>query len=293
MSENRNDPCPCGSGRKYKNCHLKPFYPKESFEVKVKACDPYNPIKIDIPKEIMEIDDIKIYVRDPLPRHNEIIQVLNILNQINWNEKDRWQKYAKGRIQKLFHKLDALKFFMSVFVIEEKRIENNYKQFSTLTQYNIITDNPLLIYSTESFLFQSKSCLDVFAQLIGNNFKFCIHTYGNNGQDLINKIIKNPLKEYPDQCIKLQQLLNKNKPWIEQLVEMRDLVTHYSDLEGLACFFQRKCQNKNDLKIKIYYPALPDGTRVSAYMKNNLHNIQKLIKDYSEIIYSMFSLKLK
>ncbi len=33
----RNDPCPCGSGKKYKNCHLKDERPRGSAPKKFKA----------------------------------------------------------------------------------------------------------------------------------------------------------------------------------------------------------------------------------------------------------------
>lgn len=47
----RNDPCPCGSGKKYKNCHLpqerKPTGPKK-FSAKVITSQPKGPIPVNL-----------------------------------------------------------------------------------------------------------------------------------------------------------------------------------------------------------------------------------------------------
>ena len=78
--------------------------------------------------------------------------------------KERWQNRIKKRIDKLHHKLNAVKFHAYSFKSSERKIEEEYKKllFANNT-LNKIIENPHLIYNTESFLFQSKSCLDVFA----------------------------------------------------------------------------------------------------------------------------------
>lgn len=142
---------------------------------------------------------------------------------------------------------------------------------------------------TEAFLFQSKSCLDVLAQLIADTFRLTgVTTFKNYGDDLIDKITKNPLKDYPTQCEDLKFLLRSSEAWVKYLVDMRDEVTHYSDLEGLSCFFQRKCEYKDDKYVKIYYPSLTDGKRVSVFMDEIWVSIKKLIMQYAIIISTMF-----
>lgn len=284
----RNEPCPCGSGRKYKNCHLQPFYPQDYFDVEIKAFDLKNIIQSRLPESI-QLLDAKVSARDPMPWDNELVQLLGSLNQINWNENDRWQKYAKGRVNKLRHKLDALKFHSAVFKNEETVSEQQIKNEATGTLYNYVIDRPVLIYVTESFLFQSKSCLDVLAQLIADTFKLTgVRTFHNYGEDLIEKISKNPLKNYPTQCENMKSFLSNSKPWVKYIVDMRVEVTHYSDLEGLSCFFQRKCE-KSDKCVRVYYPSLTDGKRVSVFMDETWNNIKNLIMNYAGIISPMFT----
>jgi hypothetical protein len=142
---------------------------------------------------------------------------------------------------------------------------------------------------TEAYLFQSKSCLDVLAQLIANTFRLTgVTTYKNYGDDLIDKVSKNPLKAYPTRCEDLKSLIRNNERWVRYLVDMRDEVTHYSDLKGLSCFYQRKCDRKGEMYVRIYYPSLTDGKRVSVFMDEIWYSIKKLIADYANIISPMF-----
>ena len=55
--------------------------------------------------------------------------------------------------------------------------------------------------NVESFLFQSKSCLDVFAQIIAYSFKCEISTYQNDGNGLI-KILEKKLSVNPENAKK-------------------------------------------------------------------------------------------
>ena len=234
----RNDLCPCGSGKKYKHCHLASFYPKDYFETEINAFELVNRIQSRLPPEIV-VGDVKIYASDPMPWDEELARLLRPLNEIKWDQNDRWHKYVKGRINKLHHKLNALQFHSTIFKNQEKVIEKKLKNGVVGTSYNIVIDEPVLIYTTESFLFQSKSCLDVIAQLIANIFKLTgVSTYEDKGKGLIDKIGKNPLKNYPIQCKDMKSLIQENTYWIKYLVDMRDEVTHYSDLEGVSCFLQ-------------------------------------------------------
>ena len=97
-------------------------------------------------------------------------------------------------------------------------------------------------YSTESFLFQCKSCLDVFTQMIGLLFTLDLNTWGNEGDEIIKQIRirveSGHVKGNKITMMNLNKIIEKNKYWIKDLVDMRDDVTHFSDLEGMSCFIQ-------------------------------------------------------
>ena len=187
----RNDPCFCGSGRKYKNCHLKPFYPIEYFDCKISG---FENIKFEnrIPSNVgIEVGDVKIYYSNPFPWDKEISNILQPLHSTDWNENQRWENRIKKRINKLHHKLNILKYNIESFKTFEKATENEWKKYIVAnTTLNKIYDDPTLIMHVESFLFQSKSCLDVFAQVIAYTFKFEISSYEDFGNGLIKILEK-------------------------------------------------------------------------------------------------------
>jgi hypothetical protein len=120
--------------------------------------------------------------------------------------------------------------------------------------------------------------LDVFAQIVAYSFKFQIRSYGNHGDDLIRILKKESSKQVPKYAKKVIESIEKNKPWVKELVEMRDEVTHYSDLEGQSCFIIKK-SDKKDIVATVYYPAMTNGQRVSKYMDKTWNKICSLIQE--------------
>jgi hypothetical protein len=77
-----------------------------------------------------------------------------------------------------------------------RNVETDYKKRITAnTTMNKIYDDPLLIYNFESFLFQMKSCLDGFSQLLAYSFKLESTTYTKFGDDLVKMFQKKLQKE--------------------------------------------------------------------------------------------------
>jgi len=153
---------------------------------------------------------------------------------------------------------------------------NDYRKFivANHTMSKSYKD-PDLITSVEAFLFQSKSCLDIFAQLIAYSFKFQISSYQDNGNGLLRILDRISVQNDEDKN-NISQLIKQSVPWVKELVEMRDEVAHFSDLEGLSCFLIKQC-NGSDLVVKVFYPAMPSGERVSGYMDKTWNNICALI----------------
>ena len=165
MELDRNDICYCGSNKKFKNCHLKPFYPSDYFSSEIKGVDTVK-FENRSPEHIA-VGRVDVYYRDQYPWDDEISIILKPLTEINWDEKDRWQFRIKKRIDKLHHKLDAIKYHTHLFKNFERNTEESYKRYMIAnTTMNKVHDDPHLIYNLESFLFQTKSCLDLFITLV-------------------------------------------------------------------------------------------------------------------------------
>lgn len=271
----RNDTCYCGSGKKYKNCHQKPFFPIDYFNAEIKE---FENIEFENrASKYVEVGRVDVYYRDPYPWDDEISRLLEPLT-VAWDQNDRWQNRIKNRLSKLRHKLDALQYHAALFKSFERNTEDNWKRYIVANiSMNKVYDDPHLIYNVESFLFQSKSCLDVLAQVIAYSFKVEITSYANYGDDLIKILLKEPSKIYPQYASAVIDLIKKNRPWVKELVEMRDEVTHYSDLIGLSCFLIKK-NNERDRIATVFYPSMPNGQRVSKYMDKIWINIHDLIR---------------
>ncbi len=261
----RNDACYCGSEKKYKDCHLKvDFYPKELFFVPVTEIEKIN--FVNKASEHLRVERVDITYRTTLPWDNEISLILKPLFDEQWNKNDRWEKLIENRKHKIYHKLGILKQHIETFKLLEKSEKIAYRKgIVGNTTMNKIFENPLLILNVEAFLFQAKSALDVFAQLIGHCFKFSITSYGNGGQKLVNILEGKDYEKYRIEADYLIKIIKTNKPWVDKLVNMRDEITHYSDLTGLSCFMFKKIE-PTDTQVAVYYPSLSNGERVSKYM---------------------------
>ena len=281
MKENlgRNDLCYCGSNRKYKDCHLRPFYPAEYFFCKIME---FDTIKYEnrLPPQFFEIDRADIYYRNPYPWDHTISKLLVSLTGFPWKESDRWHNRIKKRINKIHHKLDAVKYHIESFKTHELKTETDYKNYIVAnTTMNKIYDDPSLIYNFESFLFQSKSCMDVLAQIIAYSFKFETSTYRNKGDDLIKEL----KKIQNENASKVIGVIQGARNWVNELVEMRDEVTHFSDLEGLSCFLTAQSKDTDEI-VKVFYPSVPSGERVSKYMDKTWTNVSHLISKCAQLL---------
>jgi hypothetical protein len=280
--------CDYGSGKLLRDCHMLLNLPKESFLVNItkklksmKHVVTRNGIQQELVDEILEME---MTAADPKPWDHEIVKIIQLSERMPNSQKD-----FEERAGKLRHKLDALKYHSLIFKNEEDRLIKEYQTSYTSENIHYSLENPTLIYNTEAFLFQTKSCLDVLSQIIAMAFKLSWKTYKNNGDDMIKQIRNKQLTGFPDQCTKMIELIESNKTWIRLAVEMRDQVTHYSNLIGLSCFRHRAWYEVNQSQAKIYYPALPNRERVSKYMDEIWDHVIKLIEDTFQIIVSIYS----
>jgi hypothetical protein len=130
------------------------------------------------------------------------------------------------------------------------------------------------VYEIESFLFQIKSTLDVLAQIIGMTFSLQgIGTYSNDGDIIIKKLKED--KNINQSALELSEIILHHKTWVADIIDMRDEVTHFSDLEGFLCFVQHAWSGSSTADIS--YPSMPDGQRARKYMEGVWLEIMSLV----------------
>ena len=278
----RNDPCPCGSGRKYKNCCLRKdyrrrFVPIESFKVTPK----------NLPTETVGhhlesrnggktwerrpgLLSVRLGIRATGGTRREIDELFGSI------QKDG---FAFGRELSLCsHKLYAVMYHIDNFVLEESsQLEEFRKDYTPPSGVQIHMENPALIYEMESFLFQVKSSLDVLAVgLLNRLFGLKLGSFGT-------EMVGNALKENENRIGRqkvnhLKSIIENNKDWIEEVNEMRVQVAHYSDLEGFLCFLEMPFTGEKECTI--YYPSMPDGTRATKYMESVWKRLLSFYKSF-------------
>lgn len=289
QSVGRNDPCPCNSGKKFKHCHMRPFDPKEKFRVKVTGGTMAEDVHYESSDgktgfvKVPHMLKIRLYME---PRDSsEPTEIDLLINEIS-NKIQKESNFLTQRISRLRHKLNGTKFYLQKFVESEDleiiKISSDYKGANG--EFAIF--HPELTYSLESFLFQVKSTLDVLAQIIGYSFRLRdIHTYSNDGQILISTLKQNAPKELKDKAADLAKIIEKYRKWASDVIDMRDEVTHYSDLTGFSCFIRYPWMGGDESEIA--YPSMPDGNRARTYIEETWKILTNLIKDVTPFIGSL------
>lgn len=284
--------CPCNSGKLYKNCHMRTYRPKEFFSVKVhggiKAVD-YHMVQKEGSDEWVKVPGrLSLMLGYAQKSYDDIDNLIRDIKEV----VDEERYVLRERITRLKHKLYGIRYHMENFFKEEEGVIKNYNTQYEAPGTDSYNQNPKLIYETESFLFQIKSALDVFAQIISMIFNVkSKNTYSISDKG-DNKIVKKLLEVDTHHVIQheMADLLIKNdESWIRDAVDMRDEVTHLSDLKGFMCFVQHAWEG--DEFARISYPSMPDGLRASTYMRVTYNKLFQLFFDASPILITRLSSK--
>ncbi len=277
----RNDLCPCNSGKKFKNCHMRSFEPKESFEFVVKKGNKADH-HLESPDgknwhKVPGVIALRVWYKEKTyPEIQNTIEILH--NKIPEN-----RAIVKSRVNRLVHKLEGIIFHLDNFVEQEKVVEAKLISEGHASDHDSIVMDPKLIYELEAFLFQLKSCLDILAQTISLVYGLpSITTYSRDGDNLIKSLKQNARQNLKDDALQIVTIINNNKKWISDSIDMRDEVTHYSDLEGFSCFINHTWFGQTSTRVS--YPSLPDGNRASKYMQQTWNKLLEFIKNMLDVL---------
>ena len=300
MSRNkvgRNDPCPCGSGKKYKNC----CYPDKTKAWKTAGSHEGSAFTVkpkETPKPITDhivssdggktwesqpgLLAARIYTKDPKDIDRTISDMTqSVISNINaLSLPDTINRELIKCIHEVSHKLHAVKYHLNNYEQAEdakiREFSNNYKPPAGV---QMINEEPGLIYEVEAFLFQAKSCLDILSWVLKPAFGFTYCSFGDKGDDVIKQLKNNcpaSLSTYAEKIIKLIE--GAQEGWLVELIKMRDDVTHYSRLEGFNCFMEDPYMG--DGTATIHYPTMPNKQRVLEYCQNTWGLLLGFCKDF-------------
>jgi uncharacterized protein YchJ len=295
MKIGRNDECPCKSGRKYKKCHMKKFiYPQESFYVVTKTGNVAPNYHMEKPQDSDEWipSPGRLYMRIKYDErsYDDIDELFKKFKTIVPTENQLLETILKERMTRLKHKLYGVKYHSENFLQEEDKRISQFEQSYKGTDHEMVMINPRLLYEIESYLFQISSCLDVLTQIISIVYKFMrsdqveqgfkkINTFTDNGDRLIQLLRNNVENKIRKNAETLADVIEKNRVWIADTIDMRNDVTHFSDLEGFSCFIQEAWEGGN--RTRVWYPSMPDGQRAKKYVE---YTWKQLIEFLNEVI---------
>lgn len=276
----RNDPCPCQSGKKYKHCHMRAYAPRERFTVKVNGGNLAKGFHYEMPDGKNWIKkpgsiQMRVFYEDTI--HDEIDQILiPLIKKIPNNS------VLQERFRKLRHKLYGIKYNLDNYVRNENALIGKFQKDYQGPDHDYHVDKPELHYEIEAFLFQVKSALDIMAQIIGIVHKFTTPTYSKNGNELIKMLTTNVSSELKEESTQIVKILEQHKKWVSDIVDMRDEVTHFSDLTGYLSFINYTWDGGPTADIA--YPSMPDGQRAQKYLNAIFESLLQFVKETCTIL---------
>jgi hypothetical protein len=186
-----------------------PPYPNEYFYCKISEFENIRFVN-RLPSQYFEVGRVDVNFRSPVPWDNEVNEILKPYYDAELKQNDRWENRVKVKLNDMHYKLDALKFHIELFKGFELDLENEFrKHIVANTTMNKIPDDPRLISIIESFLFQSKSNLDVFSQLITNSFRE-ENLNGKDGNKLIKRLGRKLKIENNEETKKVIDIVQNN-----------------------------------------------------------------------------------
>lgn len=275
----RNDHCPCGSGKKYKKCHL-----NSTIEVQ-----PSNQPEI-INSHMVSRDGktwekrpgllaARIHVSDPKNIDKEVEELFKAAFSKKIISKNQ---DAEKKLHDCKHKIYAVLYHKKQLINEINRAIDDFKEnYSATSGVQTVRENPILIYETEAFLFQVKSCLDILVQFL----KFFIPSLkdfrtfkkrGNIAGGLVIETLRNNDKS------DIADIFEQNcQKWIQELVDMRDTITHYSSLKGFNCFIEDPYLGG---EVRIHYPSMPNEIPVDKYCETVFEELLLLFRQIFKLL---------
>lgn len=252
-----------------------PIKPTDYFEIEVKKFMD-NPLVVKLPPEIIMHEYALVTFEDSTifdKQFNDLVTPIMKIVESNDLYNNRFYRLKHKLVSLLYHRGNYKN--SEDFHIELFKNSGEVRRSDAYFQYK----KPNLVYEIESFLFQVKSCLDIIGSLIGMIFGWKdIKRYEKKGDIFIKMAKSNCPKNLTIYAKHLIEFVTKHKSWTENLIRMRDQITHFSDLKGLCCFITHF--TVQDTKAKIFYPIMPDGKRVLDYLNQTWTNLLAFFNDF-------------
>lgn len=172
-------------------------------------------------------------------------------------------------------KLSKLANAVDRYTEEEDRIVKEFKKKMQKDKKRIAHHSDILEAAIEEVLSQAKSTLDVAVKIYEPLFGIKLHTYGKNGDKLINALKRNTQAKDKDKVEKIINIIGLFKPYSESIIGLRTSTQHYRNIQMTPLIAE---VNEKD-SIDIFLPKTSQGQTAKEFAEIIYNNIFVFIRD--------------
>ena len=167
----------------------------------------------------------------------------------------------------IFKKLSKLANAVDKYVEEENKLVKEFKTKIQKDKKRIAHHSDILEAAIEEVLSQAKSTLDVAVKIFKPLFGIQLHTYGKNGDVLINALNRNTQTKDKDKLQRITNLVELFKPHADTIIGLRTTTQHYRNVQMTPLVVKFNSEG-------VIITQLPKTTP------------NQLAKDFAEIVYN-------
>jgi hypothetical protein len=214
----RNEPCPCGSGKKFKKCHL--------------------PLRSAVPDQKNANEPRLVKIGGDFEVDTRLISQCMALLPRN-SGPGHWSGYFMDVAFQTAAKVRATKYHAeNVKRIEQAEVQRILRDHAKPSF--VLQEAWPLAFETEAFLFQVKSSLDMAVKAldqVGGKGIIGTETFGNKGEKVIKGLEQWKKKgginiEAIDGLINL--IKQDKEEWLEKAVAARDQISHFQAMQNVV-----------------------------------------------------------
>lgn len=175
----------------------------------------------------------------------------------------------------IFKKLSKLANAVDKYIEEEAKIVKEFKEKIEKDRKRIAHHSDILEAAIEEVLSQAKSTLDVAVKIYEPLFGIKLHTYGENGDKLINALKSNTRAQDKNKVERIIKVIELFKPYSKSIIELRTTTQHYKNIQTTPLVAE--IDQKGDINISL--PKMSQRQTAKEFVEIVYHNIFVFIRD--------------
>lgn len=161
------------------------------------------------------------------------------------------------------------------YIEEESKIIKEFAEKVQKDKKRIAHHSDILEGAIEEVLSQAKSALDVTVKIYEPLFGFKLHTYGENGDKLINALKRNTRMQDKDKVERIINVIELFKPYSKSIIGLRTSTQHYRNIKMTPLIVETNEKGS----LNIFLPKMSQEQTAKEFAEIIYHNIFVFIRD--------------